>query len=125
MARLAAGDSVAARALAREGVRAHVLDAASHGLLADLLLIAQRRNPDAAIEAFAARELAPGDAYAWRRWAMVQMDRERPLEALKSFGKYFQLGGAAAADDAEAHGLEHMLRASIPRGVVDPETLPE
>ncbi len=123
--RLAAGDSATALALARQGVREHVLDGASHGLLADLMLIAQRRNPDAAIEAFAARELAPRDAYAWRRWAMVQMDRERPLEALKSFGMYFQMGGKAAADDAEAHGLEHMLRASIPRGVVDPESLPD
>ena len=87
--------------------------------------MSDRRKPDAAIEAYAARVLAPSDPYAWRRWAMVQMDRERPLEALKSFAQYFRLGGAEAAADAEARALEQGLRASIPRGVVDESTLPD
>ena len=125
LARLGAGDTTAALAIALDGVRAAVLDPAAHGLAADLQLMSDRRKPDAAIEAYAARVLAPSDPYAWRRWAMVQMDRERPLEALKSFAQYFRLGGAEAAADAEARALEQGLRASIPRGVVDESALPD
>ena len=84
-------------------VREHPYDGGSHALLADLLLVRNPRDPDAVIEAFAARTLMPDDPYAWRRWATIQTDRQRQLEALKSFLRYFRIGGAAAEHDAEAH----------------------
>ena len=92
---------------------------------ADLLLIGRSHDPEPAIEAFAARAIAPTDPYVWRRWAMVQMDLQRPLEALASFREYFRLGGAAAQSDTEARQLAESIRASIPRGVIDPEQMPE
>ncbi len=125
VARLTAGDTLGAVAIARRGVYEHAFDAAAHGLAADLMLIRHRRDPEAAIEAFAARTIAPQDPYAWRRWAMIQMDRQRTLESLASFRKYFHLGGVAAQSDTEARQWAQSLRSSIPRGVIDPEQMPE
>lgn len=116
IARLAQRDTAGAISIALHEVRANPLDPSAHGLAADLLLIRERKSPEAAIEAFAARALAPGDPYAWRRWAMIQLDRNRPLQAIASFERYFDLGGAEAAADTEAHGYVDATRASIPRG---------
>ena len=52
---------------------------------------------------------------------MIQMDRDRPLEALKSFGQYARLGGAMADADVEAKQLAASLRSSIPRGAFNVE----
>ena len=107
--------------MALNAVRLHPLDASAHGLAADVLLISDRRDVDAAMEAFAAKVLAPSDPNAWYRWAMVQADRERPLEAYASLGEYFRLGGAAAQGNGEARRLAESIRASIPSGTLDPE----
>jgi tetratricopeptide (TPR) repeat protein len=106
-------------------VRRHALDPAAHGLLADLKLILNPEDPAGTIEAFAARALAPTDAVTWRRWAMVQAQRARYLEALRSFERYFQLGGAAARDDAEAQKWVKQIRDILPGGDVSPEGLRE
>lgn len=124
LAQLAAGDTARAVTTARLATREHPLDAAAHGLLADLLLIVDREDVDAAIEALAARVLAPDDPTGWYRWAMVQADRDRPLEAYASLQQYFVRGGGAAQGDAEAQRLAASLKAAIPAGSVDPEQRP-
>jgi hypothetical protein len=77
------------------------------------------------VEAYAARVLTPDEPFAWRRWAMIQASRDRTLEALASFNRYFKLGGQTAAADTEAHQYADAIRGSIPRGSVDPEDMPE
>ncbi len=52
---------------------------------------------------------------------MIQLDRNRPLQAIASFERYFALGGAEAAADAEAHAYVDATRKSIPRGSFDSE----
>jgi len=120
---LARGDTLGAMALAREEVKRHALDAAAHALLADLMLIRDPDDPDAAIEALAARVLAPLDPIVWRRWAMVQARRDRYLEALKSFDRYFELAGAMGENDAEAKRWVEAMRRVLPGGAAKPEAL--
>jgi hypothetical protein len=122
--RFAAGDTLGAIAMARLATRTHAYDAGAHALLADLLLIARRHDPEGTIEALAARMLAPGDPFVWRRWAMIQLDRRRPLQSLESFRRYFDLGGASAREDAEARQLVSSIRAAVPGGAFDPEKFP-
>ena len=116
LARLTARDTLGAIDRARAAVRSHALDAGAHGLLADLTLIRSPDDPGGAIEAFAARVLAPEDPFGWRRWATVQARRERYLEALASYQTYLRLGGAAAAADAEARAWADHVRAMIAKG---------
>ncbi|MEO5988117.1 MAG: hypothetical protein ABIU54_04715 [Candidatus Eisenbacteria bacterium] len=123
--RLAAGDTLSARSLAMRAMQKHPLDAAGHGLAADLMLISDRHDPDGAIEAFAARVLAPADPNVWYRWAMVQAERDRPLEAYQSLRIYLRLGGTAAQNDVQARELAESIRSAIPSGTLDPEQIPE
>lgn len=124
LARLAAGDTLGARAAAIQATGRRPLDAAGHGLAADLMLISDRNDPDAAIEAFAARVLAPADPTGWYRWAMVQADRDRPLEAYESLQASLRLGGPAGQNDEPARRLAESIKAAIPRGTIDPEQRP-
>lgn len=125
LTRFAAGDSLGARSAAMQAMHRHPLDAAAHGLAADIMLILDRHDPDAAIEAFAARVMAPTDPNVWYRWAMVQADRDRPLEAYESLRAYMRLGGAEAQGNAQARQLAEAIKAAIPRGTVDPEQMPK
>ena len=109
-ARFAAGDTAGAIALAWAGVQARPLDAAAHGILADLLLVRSPDDPTGVIEAFASRVLAPEDPYAWRRWAAVQVSHHRYSEALASFQTYRRFGGEAAAADTEARAWMDRIR---------------
>jgi len=119
LAQVAGRDTAGAIALARRVVWANVHDAGSHGLLADLLLVRSPNDADGAIEALAARVLAPGEPYAWRRWAVIQGTKQRYLDALDSFDRYFKLGGEAAAADAEAHAWVERVRGLLPKDVAD------
>jgi len=113
---VSSGDTLGAIRIIEQALERHGLDAGAHGLLADLRLM---RDPDlasGAVEALAARLLAPRDPYAWRRWGMVQAHRERFLEALTSFDRYFRLGGAAVAGDQEAKAWVARIRSMVPGG---------
>jgi tetratricopeptide (TPR) repeat protein len=123
LAAVAGGDTAAALALMRDAVPRHALDPYAHALLADLLLIRDREDATGVMEAYAARVLAPADPYAWRRWAMIQADRGRHLQALASFEKYFELGGQAVAGDAEAAKWLADIRAMLPGGDLAPEEI--
>jgi hypothetical protein len=117
--RAAAGDTTGALAIMRDAVRHHPLDPAAHALLADLLLVHDRGDPDGILEAYATRVLAPSDPIAWRRWGMIQTDRQRFLEALQSFNRYFKLGGASARGDQEAQQWVTTIRGMVPGGDLD------
>jgi hypothetical protein len=117
------GEVAPALAVMLDAVRRHALDPTAHALLADLWLIAEPDAPHGAVEAFAARTLAPDDGVAWRRWATVQMHRRRYLEALNSFDRYFKLAGVAGQNDAEAKQWVENIRQSLPGGNVAPEAI--
>jgi hypothetical protein len=76
-------------------------------------LIRQHDDPEGAVEAFAARLLAPGDATVWKRWGMVQLDRGRYLEALRSLERCQALGDPQAARDSEVQGWVEGLRGRV------------
>ena len=104
----------------RDAVRRHPLDPAAHALLADLLLVHDRGDPDGMpSRRYATRVLAPSDPIAWRRWGMIQTDRQRFLEALQSFNRYFKLGGASARGDQEAQQWVTTIRGMVPGGDLD------
>jgi tetratricopeptide (TPR) repeat protein len=116
MVAVTAGDTLGALELAQGAAAEHGLDPVAHALVADLLLILYPGDPAGAVEAFAARVLDPQQPFAWRRWAMVQTQRERFLEAVDSFERYFELGGAAARGDEEAKRWVANIRAMLPGG---------
>jgi hypothetical protein len=121
MAALVSGDTVAATRIMREEVARHGLDPAPHALLADLYLVANPDDPSGPIEAYATRILAPREPLAWRRWGAVQLHRERYLEALASFDRYFALAGESGRRDAEAQRWVANVRSILPGGDVAPE----
>jgi hypothetical protein len=124
-AALAAGDSASALRLARTAVATHGRDASAHALLADLMLIADPEGLEAAVETVAARALAPQDPYAWRRFGMLQLHRERHAEALVSFERYFELAGDAGRSDQEAQQWVAAIRRQLPGGDLPQEALRE
>ena len=92
----------------RDAVRHHPLDPAAHALLADLLLVHDRGDPDGILEAYATRVLAPSDPIAWRRWGMIQTDRPafprgvavvQPLLQARRRERAWGSGGAVGDDD--------------------------
>ena len=113
LAAVSAGDTLGALWIMQSAVWAAPLDAAAHGLLADLLLVRQHEDPEGAVEAFAARLLAPGDPTMWKRWGMVQLDRGRYLEALRSLERCQALGDPQAAKDSEVQGWVEGLRGRV------------
>ena len=114
-AALARGDTLGAWRTMQRAVAEHMLDADAHGLLADLTFVTANDAAGGVIEAYAARLLAPRSSVAWRRWAMVQVRQERPLEGAGSLRRYFDLAGsAAAAGDAEAQAIARYLRVKYP-----------
>jgi len=120
-----AGDIARALPMMQAAVKLHALDPAAHALLADLLLVSSAEDPQGPVEAFAARVLAPGDALMWRRWATIQMQRRRYLEALKSFDRYFKLAGPVAGRDGEAQQWVANIKRALPGGDIAPEGLRE
>jgi hypothetical protein len=116
LALLAAGDSAAGRQRLLEVVQTHPLDPVPHAAAADALLAWDASGTSAIYEALAARLLAPDDPASWRRWAVVQGRFRRYERAIVSLRRYFELAGAAAAGDREAHGMMAYLRRVQPGG---------
>ena len=122
LAALARRDTVGAWRLAQRATSEHVLDAGAHELLSDLGFMVARAGAEPVIDAYAARLLAPGSAEAWRRWAFVQIQHNRPLEGAGSLRRYLDLAGAAGARDEVAQDAVQYLRAKYPvtRRVLEP-----
>jgi hypothetical protein len=108
------GDTLRAMQIARRGVASHALDPGAHALYADLV-ITLRADPGAAVvESYAARLLAPEWSDAWGRWAQVQAEQGRILEAAASLKRYFELAGTKGARDVELRNLERWMRERYP-----------
>jgi tetratricopeptide (TPR) repeat protein len=115
-AKVAAGDSAGARALALQAVEEYALDPAAHAVLADLLLDHVAENASGVMEGLAHRVLAPNDPTAWRRWAYIQAVSRRYLEAYDSIQHYFAIGGRRALADSAALDWREELRRTQPGG---------
>lgn len=111
---LAQRDTVGAWRTMQRAVAEHMLDAEAHGLLADLTFKVAKDAAGGVIEAYAARLLAPSSPASWRRWAMVQVRQDRPLEGAGSLRRYFDLAGAGGAGDSEAQAMAQYLRVKYP-----------
>jgi hypothetical protein len=115
-ARFVAGDTAGAVALMQRAVRERTLDPDTHATLADLLLVSPAPPPEATIEAYAARALAPGVAWHWWRWGYLQARNDRYEQAAESLDRYFALGGADAATNEAARRLREQVRRAQPGG---------
>jgi hypothetical protein len=113
---LAAGDTARALAVTRAGVAAHALDPGVHALLADLELSHDRGSYTGALETYAALVLGPGDAVAWRRWAMVLALYGRDRPALAALERYDALAGPKAETDPLARAVREQITPRLPGG---------
>ena len=114
--RVAAGDTTRARKMAMAAVLEHPLDPATHALLADVYLVTPGYFESGALEAFAARMLAPDDPLTWRRWGLVQYARRRDLKARAALERYLALGGDQARADEQVQRTLVELDRRLPGG---------
>ncbi len=114
IAALEARDTLGSLVIAERAVRDHALDPDAHALLADLARYRGAYPSTVLLESYVARLLAPGSPQAWRRWALLQVEHNRQLEAARSLRRYFDLAGGEADRDAEAQGVANMLRTRYP-----------
>jgi hypothetical protein len=113
---IAAGDLAGASDQLVSGLAHHALDPQLHGRLADLCLQVSPRSSAGAMEALAARLLAPHDPETWRRWAHAQMTGDHLMEAYASLTRYFKTAGPAARENNEDLKLLEVLRQGLPGG---------
>ena len=113
-AAMARGDTASAFRLARVATVEHPLDPEAHALLADLVFVQAPAAAGGVIEAYAARLLAARSPREWRRWAMIQIRQERPLEGAVSLRHYLDLAGDLGARDLEAQQMAAYLRNRYP-----------
>ena len=113
---LAAGDTTAAVQLMSAAVGRHALDAQAHALMAGLLVSDRRADLSAAIEAYAATRLEPGNPRHWWLLGYVQTRAMRYDESRRSIERYFALGGSDPGEAAQARQLLDWLRARGPGG---------
>jgi hypothetical protein len=117
LARLAAGDTAGARALAQAACRRAVLDPAAHLALSRVNLAVDSLRTEGVVEGFAARALAPRSAAAWRHWGELQLRYGRNREAVSAITRYFALDPGAEGRDSEAVALREEARRRMPGGV--------
>ncbi len=117
-ARLAARDTAAAFNALVKGTTLHGLDPEPHAALADLALDRPESSSMGAIEALAARVLAPDNAMAWRRWGRVQVRAGRYDQAERSLERYLALGGEVARADSDVARTMRSLQHVLPGGDV-------
>jgi hypothetical protein len=115
---VARGDTAGARSLVWQGVLRHPLDPAAHSYLAQLDVTRDDLLESCAVEAFAARVLAPEDAIAWRCWGIVQAVKGRPGLAQAALERYLALGGEAARADTQVARFLAEVRRRLPGGDV-------
>ncbi len=113
---LARADTLGAARTLRIGLHEHMLDAALHGLLADVLMSHVKTRPEGHVEAYAARLLDPESGRAWRRWAYVLATESRQSEAISALDRYARLDPAGSAADRGARDLRAILVRMLPGG---------
>jgi hypothetical protein len=114
--RLAAGDSLAALAALREGLRTDVLHVGLHALAADLILSSSPTGSEGMLHALMTVLLAPEQPGPWRRWGYALARENRQPDALAAFDRYFALLPAAIPPDSEAVRVRALLKRMLPGG---------
>jgi hypothetical protein len=117
-AALAARDSLGALRILADATPPHVLDAALHGRMSDVLLGREDGRFLGGLEASLTTVLDPRDAGAWRRLAVVQIYTNDPFEAKHSMDRFFALGGSAARADSQALAIEKLVESALPGGAL-------
>jgi hypothetical protein len=112
---MAAGDTVGAmRRLAGAAARAG-LDPVLHSLAAEIRLRHDVRDPQARIEALAARVLAD-DGPTWLRWGLIQANDGRHRQAVRSLERALALGLHEPGAEAQVQAIIAQLRRALPGG---------
>ena len=111
-----AGNEPAAFAMLMEGLRRHSLDPRVHAALADLRLHQAPDDPQARLEAVAARVLAPQDGLAWLRWGAIQADDGRHSQAVRSLERALALGIGSPEREKQIRDAIDELRTMLPGG---------
>jgi hypothetical protein len=120
---LAAGNSTAAVQTLMQGVQRHALDPRLHAVLADAAVRVDPADPQARIEAFAARALASEDGMAWLRWGVFQAYDGRHSQAVRSLEHALALGIADSSRVAQVRAILVELRTMLPGGELAQEEL--
>src|SRR5262249_41224810 len=87
-----------------------------HAQTADILIRRVETVPDGEAEAYAAKVLAPANALAWRRWALVLALESRQEESIAAIDHYFQLMPVAASREAQTIRLRAIETRMLPGG---------
>jgi hypothetical protein len=112
----AAGDPDGAIAVLTGAMLRNGLDARVHGMLAELMLGRNPKEPQAWIEALATRVLTPDDERAWVIWGMIQAESGRHTQAVRSLERALALGVKNPAHEARVRGTLAELRRMVPGG---------
>jgi hypothetical protein len=112
------GDTTGAERVLHNGLLVAALDERLHDHLADLQLSRPGERRLAAMEAYAARVLAPRDGLAWRRWSLALYWQLRFAQARDALERYFALDPEGAAKDHDAVALRAALPRMLPGGDV-------
>jgi hypothetical protein len=107
---LVAGDTASARARLAEAIAHDPFDPEPHALFADVSFVVPQFRNRSLFEAYAARELAPDDPLAWRRWGWMQTSFGEEIGAFHSFDRYRQLAPDGARTDSVVTRLMQQLR---------------
>lgn len=116
LARRTAADTLEAIRGMQLALRENALDHALHAQLADALLGRAETRASGQLEAYAARALAPGVGFHWRRMAYVLAATRRQAGALAALERYAELDPERASQDRDALRLRSVLTRSLPGG---------
>ena len=116
VALVARGDTAAAARLMRLAVQRHVLDPGAHAFLGGLLVNDRGTELPAALEAYAAVQLAPDVARNWWLLGFVQMKAMRYDEAQQSIERFLAMGGGVPGEVAQARQMLDWLHSRAPGG---------
>ncbi|MGH7731162.1 MAG: hypothetical protein ACRENJ_07925 [Candidatus Eiseniibacteriota bacterium] len=114
--RLASGDTLTAINLLAGAVTRHAFDPRGHAVLSDVLLRMEPSDPQARIEALAARVLAPEDGNGWLRWGLIQARDGRHTQAIRSLERSLALGLGDSTRTIQVRGALRELQRMVPGG---------
>jgi len=107
--------SLASQMLAVMGTK-RTLEPAPHMMLSDILLRQPVMQPNGQLEAFAARALDPQNPAVWLRWAIVEVQTNRYVEAEQALLRYQKLGGLDPNTNLYVSAVLEQVRRALPGG---------
>jgi hypothetical protein len=120
---ITAGNSSAAVDALMQGIQRHGLDPRLHAMLAEATLRRDPADPQARVEALAARVLAPEDGMAWLRWGVIQAHDGRHSQAVRSLERALALGVSDPTRAAQVREILTELRRMLAGGALAQEEL--